>query len=294
MSPHAAEPAGDKIARLDAILDFIDVPEGEVIQILGELTGDEIELVVGDGRYLNRMIAALTDEEMADAVANMNVGLDTKLAWMLAEGTSYERVRKVVVVASAAEREAMLADPATVAALKEDLWWHDVARLVELTGQAAPDVNTLLAHPAVQEALEAAWVRSNPAVWKVPVDVEHPIHEEGGWIYFNILSGEISIMTKSGGPDSTSLQLPPWVEDSVIVATFHTHPNLGGVTHQLGPNEPDKAQHLSWGVPGIVRTEMEGKSTVFTMEPSRRLHLAGGMTVRNSWSFPGPDGGVAP
>lgn len=292
-APGAATPVtSERLTELDRMLGQLNVPEGDVLSLLTELSGDEVDAVISDDRYRSSMLAALTQEEIARAVENMGVAFDVKLSWLLAAGTSFELVRTATLSATSAEFQAVLAHQPTVNGLKQQLGWHNFAKAVELMGQSAPDVATLMKNPQVIQALDEAWLRSNPGVRKVPM--EEYIHEEGGWIYFNILNNSLSVQTKSGGPESTPLQMPPFVADSIVVATFHTHPNLGGETHKMVPSPSDEAQHLAWGVPGIVRTEVDGVYTLYAIDPPQRRHLAGDLTFRNSWSFPGPSGGQDP
>jgi hypothetical protein len=83
----------------------------------------------------------------------------------------------------------------------------------------APTVTELLNQPTVQQALEQAWVDSLPA------DPAQR-HEEGGWIYLDTTTGAIAVQrSPTGTRAALNLNTPPLVPDSVIVATFHTHPN---------------------------------------------------------------------
>ena len=79
----------------------------------------------------------------------------------------------------------------------------------------APTATELLAHPLVQEALENAWLDSLP---------DDPVnrHEEGGWAFAKVTTGEISVRRSVAGTRALlDLNTPPVVPGSVVVATFH-------------------------------------------------------------------------
>ncbi len=83
----------------------------------------------------------------------------------------------------------------------------------------APTAAELLNDGTVQQALEQAWVDSLPA---------EPTrrHEEGGWVYMDTTTGNLSILRAASGARSVlKLNSPPIISGSVVVATFHTHPN---------------------------------------------------------------------
>jgi len=270
------------IVQLDALLERFDVPEEQVIALLPTMSRDEQLVVLSMEAYRSKFAAALTNEEMARAVDALKAPLRLKLEWMLAEGTSYELVKPRIVAASPADRAAVLDDHDLLRALRDGLLWHNFAKCVELLGKSAPDRATLLADPDVQVVLDDAWVTSNPGVRTIPV-TEY-IHEEGGWVYFDVITGALSFERRSGGPDSTSDRFPPAVEDSIVVATFHTHPQLGA-DFERTPSDADIATGQSNGVPGIIRTEEAGEKAFYFYGPDVRPHLAGSSAFR-SWSFP--------
>jgi hypothetical protein len=87
-----------------------------------------------------------------------------------------------------------------------------------------------------------------------------------------------------------NLAAPPIEADSIVVAKFHTHPNLGP-TWVAGPSALDGTTDAAHGVPdivvgsnGIVPAHFE----LFPSGPDHRLHLAGAQ------GLPGAAGGVAP
>jgi hypothetical protein len=113
----------------------------------------------------------------------------------------------------------------------------------------APTADELLADPAVQDALAAAWRDSLAA------DAANR-HEEGGWVYLDLSSGAISIRrAKPGAQDTINLFALPVVAGSTVVATFHTHPNPAAEGWSTGPSEFDEASGAMSGVPALIRAE---------------------------------------
>jgi hypothetical protein len=97
----------------------------------------------------------------------------------------------------------------------------------------APTGAELLNEPVVQQALQQAWVDSLPA------DPTQR-HEEGGWIYMDPTTGAISIRRAAAGARATlDLNTPAVVLGSVVVATFHTHPNPSAEGWDPGPSVDD-------------------------------------------------------
>jgi hypothetical protein len=125
----------------------------------------------------------------------------------------------------------------------------------------------LLTNPNVQQALDNAWVDSL---------VSDPVkrHEEGGWIYQNTTTGEITTQrAKSGGQASINLNNPPIVPGAVVVGTFHTHPNPTSEGWDPRPSQGDIQSARILGVPCIIRAD----NGIYTAGPnSRRGGLAGG------------------
>ena len=131
----------------------------------------------------------------------------------------------------------------------------------------APTAAELMTHPTVRQALEEAWVDSL---------AEDPIHrhEEGGWIYMSIPSGEILIRRAPSGiqseihPDS-----PPFIADAVIIGVFHTHPNPTAEGWDSGPSEADRRADERDGVPDLIRAD---NGIHLSGPKSRRGGLEGG------------------
>jgi hypothetical protein len=113
----------------------------------------------------------------------------------------------------------------------------------------APTAGELLNLPGVVQAIEQAWVDS------LPGDPAQR-HEEGGWIYADVTTGAISIRRAPGGLRSVlDLDAPPVVLGSVVVATFHTHPNPITEGYLPGPSPADVISAELAGVPCLIRAE---------------------------------------
>lgn len=275
---------------LDELLGRINVPEEEVIAHLAGLSATEKSVVLVMEAYRSKVTSALNRGEMTRAVDALDAPLAGWVDWMLPADTTYPLVRDRIQRAGSAERAALLADHDRLVTLRDGLSGHDFAKCLELLGRRAPDRATLLADPAVQEQIEAAWKRSNPGVRKIPVQGP-PIHEEGGMIFLDLVTNELSFQLRVGGPSSTSDRLPWPGPGAIVVGVFHTHPQLGPDFEQ-GPSPQDIKRGAAIGVPGIIRTEVNGEATFYSYGPDVRVHLAGANFP--TWSYPGPDGGEAP
>jgi hypothetical protein len=131
----------------------------------------------------------------------------------------------------------------------------------------APTAAELLNEPAVQQALEQAWADSLPAD---PVQR----HEEGGWIYLDTMTGALSVHRAPAGAQAIlDLGSPSAVPGSLVVATFHTHPNPSAEGWDPGPSQADTQSAWLFGVPCLIRAD-DGVHT--TGPASRRGGLAGG------------------
>ncbi|HSS48963.1 MAG TPA: hypothetical protein VLX28_08450, partial [Thermoanaerobaculia bacterium] len=121
--------------------------------------------------------------------------------------------------------------------------------------------------PTVQRALDQAWKDSQP-------DDPSRRHEEGGWIYMNTTTGEISIRHQMAGRQaSIDLSRPPNIPGSVVVGKFHTHPNPSSEGWALGPSRRDLQVDALHGVPDLIRAE----DRIHVSGPdSRRGGLVGG------------------
>lgn len=124
----------------------------------------------------------------------------------------------------------------------------------------APTASELLEDATVQQALEAAWHDSMP---------DDPIrrHEEGGWVYMDATSGVLSVQrAPAGGRAVLDLGTPPIVAGSVVVATFHTHPNPADEGWNPRPSKDDTQSAWLLGVPCLIRAEDD----VYATGPERR------------------------
>jgi hypothetical protein len=130
----------------------------------------------------------------------------------------------------------------------------------------APTISELLQAPIVRQALEEAWLDSEPA------DALRR-HEEGGWVYADTSSGALSVRRAPPGAQAMlNLSAPPFIPGSVIVATFHTHPNPTAEGWNPRPSDADTRSATLLGVPCIVRAD----DGVYTTGPdSRRGGLQG-------------------
>src|SRR5262249_43722054 len=98
-----------------------------------------------------------------------------------------------------------------------------------------PTTSELMNDPVVQQAMEQAGLDSQPD------DPAHR-HEEGGWIYLDLTTGQITVQRAAPGLRSRlSLANPPLVAGSAVVGTFHTHPNPTTAGWNPGPSRTDQA-----------------------------------------------------
>jgi hypothetical protein len=129
-----------------------------------------------------------------------------------------------------------------------------------------PTATELLKEPIV-EALEQAWIDSMAAD-------PGQRHEEGGWVYMDETTGTITVQRAQAG-ERAGLDLisPVVVLGSVVVATFHTHPNPAAEGWNTGPSGSDTQSAWILGVPCLIRAE-DGIHT--TGPDARRGGLLGG------------------
>lgn len=113
----------------------------------------------------------------------------------------------------------------------------------------APTADELLHDPIVSQAMEQAWLDS------VPNDPANR-HEEGGWIYMDITTGQITIQRAPRGlVMELDLSYPPLMSGSVIIGTFHTHPNPSAQRWRAGPSQSDTVCAAISGVPWLIRAD---------------------------------------
>jgi hypothetical protein len=231
--------------------------------------------------------------------------------FIAAANTTYADYRDAIRAATILNRTVALIDPPFMRRLRDALPWNSFARSAELLGRFIPDANALLRDGTVRAALAAAWAASNAAVtiWAVhnPARVGNPCnpppaggpavaaHEEGGWVYLNLITGAITIRRAAvGGQAGINLNAPPAVADSVIVADFHTHPNVGPcwgtAANPVFASAADTALANGRGVPGLIRGAFPAVANTHDVfaGPGARQHLAGNRL------YPGAAGGLAP
>lgn len=130
-----------------------------------------------------------------------------------------------------------------------------------------PTASELLANTDVVRGLGEAWAAS------LPNDPTNR-HEEGGWIYLDLLTGAILTRRAPAGTRSRlSLANPPLLPDHIIVGTFHTHPNPASDGWETGPSGQDENAATFSGVPWLIRAE---DGDYHTGPESRRGGLGGG------------------
>ena len=129
-----------------------------------------------------------------------------------------------------------------------------------------PTASELLADPIVVQALDQAWEDSQS-------DDPANRHEEGGWIFMNLTTGELTARRAARGEQAAiDLSQPPRGE-GLVVGKFHTDPNPSSEGWESGPSESDRIVDDRHGVPDLIRAD----DGVFVSGPnSRRGGLAGG------------------
>jgi hypothetical protein len=130
----------------------------------------------------------------------------------------------------------------------------------------APTINELQASSVVQQALAQAWTDSLP-------DDPNQRHEEGGGIYMDLDTGELTVRRAPAGQQGQlEVGQPPLIDGSVIVGVFHTHPNPSAEGWDPEPSPSDRAVHAALGVPGLIHAD---DGVHVTGPPSRRGGLRG-------------------
>jgi hypothetical protein len=131
----------------------------------------------------------------------------------------------------------------------------------------APTITTLLGDAIVLKALEEAWTDSQ-------ADDAARRHEEGGWIYMDLATGQLLVQRAQPGTRATiDLNQPPTVQGATVVAKFHTHPNPSAEGWDPGPSAADHKNAARHGVPSLIRAD-DGIHA--TGPPSRRGGLGNG------------------
>jgi hypothetical protein len=129
----------------------------------------------------------------------------------------------------------------------------------------APTASELQAHPVVQAAFAAAWADSF-------ADVPQLRHEEGGWIFLNVVTAEVfTVRATRGIQAAIDLAHPPTFPDCFVVGKFQTHPNPTDEGWFPGPSTRDKIVDAVHGVPDLIQADIG----VYYSGPDRRR---GGLT----------------
>src|SRR5262245_11873536 len=82
---------------------------------------------------------------------------------------------------------------------------------------AAPTAAEPLNDFLVRQAIEQAWIDSQPG------DPTQR-HEEGGWIFLDLTTGQLSVRRQVAGQQAElDLASPPLLPGAVVVGKFHTH-----------------------------------------------------------------------
>jgi hypothetical protein len=204
---------------------------------------------------------------------------------VVAGANDYVTFRDAIRKSTAVEKEAAL-NPVLLANLSAALDARSFERCVELLGRRAPTFDQLRRNPTVYEAIAEAWEASNVGV----NDLVTQAHEEGGWIYLNLVDGSLSVARATPQfTDAIKIEpAPAHNPNNVLVATFHTHPHLG---RAAPPSSHDLVHDVRRGVPNLVSGNPgsdPAKFQIFLSGPSARRHLA------SDTQFPGPSGGIAP
>jgi hypothetical protein len=209
------------------------------------------------------------------------VELRSQIETLIGAGNrTYADWRTRIQAATVLQRDVVLAEPAFLIRMRNHLsTFNDLARCIELLGRRAPTHGELIANPIAIAELRAVWAASNPTL-NPPGGTQH---EEGGWVYMNIITNLITVSRAPGGGGAIiNLAGPPVIADSIVVGTYHTHPNLGPAW-TAGPSGPDGVADAADAVPGIVvgSTGLTAAApiTFFASGPNRRAHLAGSQSL---------------
>jgi hypothetical protein len=225
------------------------------------------------------------------AVGDLRFDLKTQLEWLIAEGSYYDEFKLVITPATAAEKAIVLADTVFLRTLMGYFfWWDHFAKVAELLGRSSPTGATMMGDATVQATLSAAWAASGAALTTPGVAAPAGVHEEGGYIYLNLITGLLATSRAAAGAQaSLPLDDPDPPTECITVGGFHTHPNVGPGWGAPQPSGADTTWATDNGIPLLLRgafPTVAATSDNFT--GSTRLHLAGGT------GFPGSTGGVAP
>ena len=235
--------------------------------------------------------------------------LDTNIqALITANNTTYADYKTAIQAGTMIQQHVALRNQQLLTDLKGKLSWNNFARCVELMGRIPPTGADMLQDVTVLAAMNAAFAASNAGItrWTTPIPGHalaaacNPVagaaapaaHEEGGWIYLNLITGNLTTRRAvAGGQAAINLtNNAPLVGDSVIIGTFHTHPNVGACWGAVFPSGADTANAGTRGLPNLIQGAFPAVANIqrVVTGPARRNHLAGSRLI------PGAGGGLAP
>jgi hypothetical protein len=130
-----------------------------------------------------------------------------------------------------------------------------------------PTATELMNAPIVMQALAQAWIDSR-------ADDPAQRHEEGGWIYMDLSTGDLTIQRAARGLTAAiDLSIPPLNSGSIVVGKFHTHPNPSAEGWNPGPSPGDRLVDDLHGAPDLIQAE----DGIYLSGPTtRRGGLTGG------------------
>lgn len=256
-------------------------PEGS--RLLGHELAHTIQQAGGA-----QMLGMLQRTPKKQPASQGTTDLRDKLQALADKKTSdYVTYRYAIANAPAADIAIALGDQALLTNLQGTLSTSSFARCVEALGRKAPSFDELKKNTVVLQAITDAWTASDVGV----KDLVTQPHEEGGWIFLNLIDGSLSIQrAKAEYTDAIKLEPAPRVTDSILVGLFHTHPSPSSP----GPSRPDLKEDKRRGVPNLVAiADKKAKKgappfKIMLSGPAARKHLA------SDTSFPGPSGGISP
>jgi hypothetical protein len=152
-------------------------------------------------------------------------------------------------------------------------------------------VYELMRNPKVKQELDNAFQDSLPNEYALR-------HEEGGWVFWNPRTSGIQLRRARPGQRGYILLKNPPVENmgvSIVIATFHTHPNpridekgQGWLSYQPSIADQDLADN-DYNVPDLI-IHNKGILPVLSNGRARRTQGLIGRNPNGSWYLRGPNG----
>jgi len=226
-----------------------------------------------------------------------------------ASNKTYVDYKNAIQAGTMIQRLIVLQDHAFLRRIQALLTWDDFAKCIELLGKMTPSGSQMLQNRNVRVAMNAAWAASSPAVTIWPAHDPAPAlagnpcnppagappaggaaHEEGGFIYMNLITGNLTTLAVvRGGQANLPLSNPTLVADSIVVGGYHTHPNVGACWGAPFFSTADQNWANTNGVPILMIGAFPALANTSThSDGPRRTHLAGNR------GLPGAGGGIAP